>query len=146
MPYFAQMRVFKPVLTTAVACNRPFFVDAVMASDVPLTDASRDVPPLPSVSEWLDQPGEGCLSEAAAGNAMPIEPEIVLEPRHAQALQEDIDSQMAAARDFAALLASEIIGSAGESLRAAARLGSQRVVALLTWTSCAVGGTRPQRD
>jgi hypothetical protein len=65
---------------------------------------------------------------------MPIEPEIVLESRHTQALQEDIDSQMAAARDFAALLASEIIGSAGASLRAAARLGSQRVVALLTWT------------
>ncbi len=107
-----------------------------MASDVAFTDASREVPPLPSVSEWLDKPGEGSLSgpsEAGAAD-VPSEQEIAIEARHEQALQEDIDSQMAAAKDFATLLASAIAGSAEAALAAAAWLGPHRVAALLTWT------------
>jgi hypothetical protein len=112
------------------------FVGGVMASDVPATDAFKEVPLLLPAGEWFDRPGADNLSEPADASATdaPIDEEIVLEPRHMQALQEDIDQQVTAAEDFTALLAAKIIDSADASLDAAARLGSHRVVALLTWT------------
>ena len=48
--------------------------------------------------------------------------------------QEDIDSQVTAANEFAVYLAARIIESADASLDAAARLGAHRVADLLAWT------------
>ncbi len=106
-----------------------------MSPDVPPKDASKEVPPLPLSGAWFGAPGDDGLSSVgtASETEMSLEQEVLLEPTHMQALEEDIARQMTAARDFTSLLAAEIVDSAVASLHAAARLGPHRVAALLTW-------------
>jgi hypothetical protein len=133
MPYFGQMRVFRPLLTSGLATRVVSLVDEAMVPDVLGTDASREVPFLTTPA--VDEQAHGNRSNLDANDGSQVEPmaeqETEIESGDSRILYEDVSAQITAAKEFTTLVAAQILDAADSILDVAAHLGPQRVLMLL---------------